>query len=99
MLVHSDAELYALLIGAFAITPFLPLEVYADTHTDTVYQAFQGLPYLPLLSRVLPIFLPSGVRHTPTVFLPWFLSVPRFLIYCCKGIKKAYEVSKHPIGY
>lgn len=44
MLVHSDAELYALLTVGVLRPSFCPSRTANDTHTDTMHQAFQGLP-------------------------------------------------------
>ena len=44
MLVHSDAELYALLTVGVLHPSFRPSRTANSTHTDTMHQTFQGLP-------------------------------------------------------
>ena len=82
MLVHSDAELYALLIADVIRPSFCPSRTTNDTHTDNhapSLSRFALCPNLPLLSRFSPLFLPCGERCTPTVFT--VLSVRATLLY------------------
>lgn len=79
MLVHSDAELYALLTVGVLRPSFRPSRTANSTHTDTITKPFKVCPNLPLFSRVPPLFLPCGERCTPTVFI--VLSVRATLPY------------------
>lgn len=86
MLVHSDAELYALLIADVIRPSFCPSRTTNDTHTDN---HAPSLSRFALTYRCSHVFHPyfyhvgSGVLRP---FLPCFLSVPRCSIFGFTGI-------------
>lgn len=87
MLVHSDAELYALLIFDVIRPSFCPSRNCQKYPNRLPTQAFQGLPLTYRCSHVFRRYFYHVGSDVLRPFLACFLTLATFYVFDCRGIK------------